>query len=101
MDVTAAWLAGLLEGEGSFSLSGHKQPNIKVEMTDEDVVRRAAALLGSRNISRRISNQGYKDSFIVRIAGQRAADWMVVLHPIMGIRRQSQILRVFNEQPSP
>ena len=101
MDSAIAWLAGLLEGEGAFTVSGHRQPNIKVGMTDEDVVRRAADILGSRNVAHRMDSRGFKDIFITQIAGQRAANWMTVLYPMMGTRRQAQIYRVFEvcEQP--
>jgi len=64
-------------------------------MTDEDVVRRAAGILGSRNVAHRTDSRGFKDIFIAQIAGQRAANWMAVLYPMMGMRRQAQIYRVF------
>lgn len=41
-----AWLAGLMEGEGSFFLS-QNQPKMALLMSDEDIVSRAALLLGT------------------------------------------------------
>ncbi len=44
----AQWLAGLLEGEGSFLAgppSARNVPRVALEMTDRDVVARAARLL--------------------------------------------------------
>ena len=46
-----AWLAGLLEGEGSFlaNCEGRSSyPVIKVEMCEQDVVERVADLLNTR-----------------------------------------------------
>jgi hypothetical protein len=43
------WLAGLLEGEGSFVKGPPSRPNcpiVQLAMTDGDVVERAARLLG-------------------------------------------------------
>ena len=47
-NVDIAWLAELLEGEGSFVMS-ERSIAIVVKMTDRDVVERAAALLGGRS----------------------------------------------------
>ena len=44
----AAWLAGIFEGEGCFSRAGSSGQNARLTMTDEDTVRRFAAMLGAR-----------------------------------------------------
>jgi hypothetical protein len=52
-EFTLAWLAGLLEGEGSFSRglpSNPTKPIISLHMVDEDVVARVAAIWESRII---------------------------------------------------
>jgi hypothetical protein len=47
--VDIAWLAGLLEGEGSFMRGKRKDaPGISLAMTDRDVVERAAKLLRTK-----------------------------------------------------
>jgi hypothetical protein len=51
------WLAGLLEGEGTFSLTARppeSYPVISVEMCAEDIVRRAARILKAPNVRRRV-----------------------------------------------
>lgn len=50
------WLAGLLEGEGCFNIRPEKnnQVRVSIEMTDRDIIKRAARLMGS-NISSRAS----------------------------------------------
>ena len=40
-----AWLAGLLEGEGHFHVRASGTPRITLDMTDKDVVERAARLM--------------------------------------------------------
>lgn len=45
------WLAGLLEGEGSFLKgppSAPRHPVVALQMTDEDVVSRVAAMFGRK-----------------------------------------------------
>jgi hypothetical protein len=90
------WLAGLLEGEGSFmrtsKTSGDWRPLIRLHMTDRDVVTRAAAMWGVGVLS---GGKGrfdhYKPTFIAKISGSRGAEWMVRLRPLMGERRRGQI----------
>lgn len=93
------WLAGLLEGEGSFLPGPPSAPNtvgIALTMTDEDVVARVAALWGvtyhevRRN---RSTMMGWKAIFYVHLRGKRAAELMQRLRPLMGLRRQRQIER--------
>jgi hypothetical protein len=52
-DVEVAWVAGLLEGEGSFGFTtgragGRRYPRIEMVSTDRDVVVRLAEVLGGR-----------------------------------------------------
>jgi hypothetical protein len=94
------WLAGLLEGEGAFGLNGgHAQSaRIVVSMTDEDVVARAAGLLGSRLRSlqpRQLTKAGgpRKRVYTAAVYGSQAAGWMMTLWPLMGQRRRAEIGR--------
>jgi hypothetical protein len=83
------WLAGLLEGEGTFDLHRGKYPRIRVGMTDRDVVGRAATLMGSR--IRMTISKVHKTTFHAEVSGDRAADIMRALLPHMGARRSSKI----------
>lgn len=88
------WLAGLLEGEGSFQQgppSAPKSPRIVLQMTDEDVVARAAKLLGVACVPYPARQVNWKPTFVCRLTGNRAVIVMQQLHPIMGTRRQQQI----------
>ncbi len=89
------WLAGLLEGEGSFMKGPPSKPNapyISLQMTDEDVVARAANLfqVGYQRTKNRKPGL-WKASYMVQFRGSRAASLMRDLRPLMGVRRKSQI----------
>jgi hypothetical protein len=89
-----AWIAGLLEGEGSFIASratGCSYPVIKVEMCEREVVERAARLLDTRVWLVAPGTEGWRPTYVARIAGHRAAEWMRALRPYMGLRRTAAI----------
>jgi Homeodomain-like domain-containing protein len=88
------WLAGLLEGEGSFGRGPSSQPNlphISVQMTDEDVIQRVSSIWGVRYFKHSPPVAHYKPCFAAKIRGEKAVEWMIRLRPHMGTRRQSQI----------
>jgi Holliday junction resolvase-like predicted endonuclease len=99
-----AWVAGLLEGEGSFMAgppSHPNQPGIVIEMTDLDVLQRLARILGVTRI--KIRKTGWKQSWRVLVRSRKAADLMRLLRPWMGSRRQAQIdhaLQNYNQSQS-
>lgn len=86
------WMAGLLEGEGSFyrTLSG----NIRAKMSsvDLDVVERIARLTGTKPhgpyIPRNPRHQAY---YMWYLDGRPANDFMLLLLPLMSSRRRMQI----------
>jgi len=90
-----AWLTGLLEGEGSFLKAPPSSPNcprISLEMTDKDVVERAALLMGGKAAKKiNLRNPHWKQTYRVIIKGSRAVKLMRVLYLQMGARRRSQI----------
>jgi len=93
------WLAGLLEGEGSFLAGPPSAPNsvrIELTMTDADVVARVAGLwhVAFNEVRReRCREMGWKPNFFVHLRGKRALELMERLLPLMGERRQGQIRR--------
>jgi len=95
MDAQTYWLAGLLEGEGSFMKgppSNPSKPVVQIQMTDEDIVARAADLMGAQKYyAIRRQQAHHKDAWQVRVTGARAVALMRLLRPLMGIRRQAQI----------
>jgi hypothetical protein len=93
------WLAGLLEGEGSFMLpppSDPGRPRMSLQMTDEDVVAKVAALWGvkfmqfTRNDG---AGRDWKPTYSILLRGTPAVELMTRLRPLMGQRRQAQIDR--------
>ena len=92
--VDRAWLAGLLEGEGSFTTTRPQEVRISLEMTDEDVVARAATLMGTHYIPkppRRDQPSHWKPQYKACLSGRRAIDLMKELLPYMGERRSLRI----------
>lgn len=85
-----AFVAGVLEGEGSFLSTPDGRPRVSMRMTDVDVVRRVAAVIGGRVTgpydygNKPLWQTGVQDS-------ARAAGVMMTLWPFMGERRQEQI----------
>jgi len=89
-----AWIAGLLEGEGSFVANRGAQssyPVIKVEMCEQEVIERAARLLDTRVWVVPPRTEGWRPTYVAQIAGHRAAQWMRALRPYMGLRRAAAI----------
>jgi hypothetical protein len=99
------WLAGLMEGEGTFIAgppSSPRSPALVLSMTDRDVVDRAAALLDCTVSVIRAAREGWRDAYCIRVRGPRAVEWMGVLRPLMGHRRRAQIDRaVASYAPDP
>lgn len=84
-----AWLAGLLEGEGSFMWT--KTPVISVQMTDRDIVCRVASIIGGNVAGPYVNKYGHKPTWACRVYGPRAAGWMMTLFTFLGERRQAKI----------
>lgn len=94
---TAAWLAGLLEGEGTFTAKNTPSAwvTISVEMGDLQTIERAASLLGATGIFKDESgvDRGWNRTYSAKISGNRARPWMIRLRPLMGRRRRKAIDR--------
>jgi hypothetical protein len=99
------WLAGLLEGEGSFvpgPPSAPRSPGVQLCMADRDIVDRAGALLGSAVWVVPSRRAGWRTAYTVRVRGARGVLWMQRLRPLMGTRRQAQIDRaIASHGPDP
>jgi hypothetical protein len=92
-----AWLAGLLEGEGCFRIH-KKSPGITVNMTDEDVVARAAKVFGYPKPDKAyIQRTGRKPIWCFSMHGKHAVAWMMTLYTFMGERRRAKIREIIIE----
>jgi hypothetical protein len=89
------WLAGLLEGEGTFTLThadGRDYPVLSLNMCDEQVVSRVGLLIGAASIRQREPDElNWHRTYVAKISGHAAAQWMRTLRPHMGIRRGAAI----------
>lgn len=90
------WLAGLLEGEGTFDLHRGKYPRVRVGMTDRDVVGRAATLLGA-NVRLSMKPMPYQATWHAEVSGEKAVEVMLAVLPFMGARRSGKIAAVLGE----
>lgn len=69
-------------------------PVMVLAMTDEDVVQRAAKLFGGVTVQVCTPQQRHhKVPFVARLTGRKAVQLMRKLYPLMGERRQRQMLR--------
>jgi len=90
------WLAGLLEGEGSFVCGPPSKPNyprIALHMTDLDVVKKVSTLFGVKFFTNRPSAPHHKAIYSCGLTGIKAVALMKELRPLMSSRRQSQIAK--------
>lgn len=94
------WLAGLLEGEGSFLKgppSSPNQPRIGIQMTDYDIIWRVSKMFGVKYVQpRRYEKNGWKQCYCAVLRGSKAVDLMKRLRPLMGSRRKKQIDNALN-----
>lgn len=110
------WLAGLLEGEGSFGWytvdhsngKRYSRASIQLEMCDLDIISRVRDILyeddykkGISNLYQRTNRTSYdteykldKPSYKIAAFSNRAIQWMMTLYPLMGIRRKEKIKEV-------
>ena len=101
-----AWLAGLLEGEASFteSTKGQKRKGVhirvRLNMTDYDIVERAvevAARLGFGRVNinpRKAYNERCKPQWIACWTSAKAEKLMIAILPFMGERRSGRIREI-------
>ena len=90
-----AWLGGILEGEGCFSLVRGKHPIIRLSMTAGDTVTRVAAIVG-------LKTYRYRTSWVLDIRGAYAIQWMMTLYPYLGKQRKgviADIIRSWRSYP--
>lgn len=89
--VDIAWLTGLLEGEGHFCMSG-RSILIAVNMTDRDIIERAAALMGGHIYDLPV-RANHRPQSRAQVKGPGAAGWMMTMYPLLGTRRREQVER--------
>lgn len=89
--VDAAWLAGLLDGEGCFD-APRGNPRVRVKMSDFDVILRAAALMEAR--THRETVPGRKPLLVAQITGEPAVRVLRAVLPFLGARRSARATEI-------
>ena len=86
-----AWVAGLLEGEGTFSYP----PRIRLSMTDKDVVIRAAEIMQAAHVVEDTWDAdhitGRQVRYVCTLSGTQAVRWMMTAYGLFGARRQERL----------
>lgn len=100
-----AWAAGLFEGEGCLTISHGRQPNgsiyrqprLKLNSTDRDVVERFHRIIGVGSVieDRAQERRGWKRQWSW-IAGSRddVRETVIRLFPLLGNRRQARAVDI-------
>lgn len=83
------WLAGVLDGDGCFTWV-KKSPQICIQMTDEDVVKRVSVVFGNK-YWRVKSSKGHQDTFKVSLTGSKALSLGSLIIKDLSVRRQQKI----------
>ncbi len=92
-----AWLAGLIEGEGCVTVNRQGRsttPVLQLDLTDLDVMVRAATLLKRKVHLGPVPGPRHKQSYRVRVTGCHGASWLMLLYPLLGRRRRNRIREV-------
>lgn len=91
-ETETAWVAGILEGEGSFILRDGHRPVVQLAMTDEDVVRRVHAFAECGVVNGPYEYNGHKPQWKFQITtSEDAVAFMKEILPWMGRRRMQKI----------
>lgn len=93
-----AWLAGLLEGEGSFIVQKVRAPYISVQMTDKDIIQRVADMWNRKVVmGGKGGRLGNKDQYKTALHGPKTVyEVCKMILPHMGDRRTTNIKKILN-----
>lgn len=105
--INLGWIAGLLEGEGSFGVAKRKKDGyscrVAISMTDPDVIQKAKDLSGFGRVygpypvkESNVGSGPFKDRYLWVVQGKKAAELMRGVLPFMGARRSDRILEILN-----
>jgi hypothetical protein len=85
------WLAGILEGDGSFCFAG-RHPRVSLyQRGSEDVVQHAAMLMQSKVYAYKRRGERVTTEYAAILWGTKATALAEQLYPHMGAHRQEQI----------
>jgi len=90
------WLAGLIEGDGHFSLT-EGRPIVGISMKDEDVIDRLAKMWETSYSKETPRKKGWSPVFKCSISGKKALVWMRTMLPYLGARRSEKVKRICHD----
>lgn len=87
------WAAGLIEGEGCFTLHSKNHPYFLLDMTDKDVVYSIKNIFPFLNLRGPYKREGRvnKDIWRVDAFGPKCYALMIMVYPFLHLRRQQKI----------
>ena len=95
-EANRAWLAGLFEGEGNFSIARNGGTRITVRMTDLDVIERVNTLFPCTNIQV-VKPRGAKVQYAWRISDpEKVRTFIELILPWLGERRTEKAHEVLH-----
>lgn len=96
-DAEAAWIAGILEGEGCWTKLSSDGWAISVGMTDLDVLEKMQNLTGIGNLySRQPLNENHKLQHAWHVASKRHCEWLSVqVWPWLCSRRRAKLTTIW------
>lgn len=96
------WLAGYLEGEGTFNAGGAKNSDgeytsiiVQVSSVDVDVLEKVRRIIDANRVFPVKSSRGSfnkQQMYRVQVAGVEAINLILELRPLMGERRKEQMI---------
>jgi hypothetical protein len=95
-----AWVAGILEGEGCWTVSRSTQGRwwVAVRMTDEDVILKLQRLTGVGRISPARGRPEHKMAWAWQVSVQSHREWLTLkVWPWLGMRRRARIRELWPE----
>lgn len=99
-DAEVAWVAGILEGEGCWTVSRSTQGRwwVAVRMTDEDVILKLQHLTGVGRISPARGRPQHKMAWAWQVSVQPHREWLTLkVWPWLGVRRRVRIRELWPE----
>jgi len=92
--VDAAWLGGLVEGEGCITIAEHRgyyEPRLQIAMVDEAVLLRVKQITGVGTVIKQTvrNNPKWNDSYIWKVGGSTAANICADIFPYLISKREN------------
>lgn len=89
-----AWAAGLIEGEGCFTLHSKKHPYLLLDMCDKDVIEKLHSIFPFGNVRGPYTNKNkpqHKPRWRFDAFGSKCRHIMLHVFPYLGVRRRAKI----------